>query len=173
MCLPFLQVLINGNYTLDITINSYSNPSNRAVRWNGGSCDGDDDNGCENQFHISTRPLLTSYRQRDKVVIPSTHTGYRDSQVRNLQVNIMSEGRWPVSSMIAIDLTHKQDHSVKPYISLVPRLSSHANTKVKETWAEKRSSVKINYAGMVSQNDCGYTLPTMVTHTMCTFMIYL
>ena len=111
MCLPFLQVLINGNYTLDITINSYSNPSNRAVRWNGGSCDGDDENSCENQFHISTRPLLTSDRQRDKVVIPSTHTGYRDSQVRNLHVNIMSEGRWPVSSMIAIDLTHKQDHS--------------------------------------------------------------
>ena len=93
----WFQVCVRSDYTFEILINSYSNPMNRAVRWNGGCCDDVEceDSGCENQFHFTAQPLSNS-GQIGSAVIPSTHTGYLDSEVENLHVSIESSGQWLV-----------------------------------------------------------------------------
>ena len=101
-CHLWFQVCVRGDYTLEILINSYSNPTDQAVRWNGGCCDDvqcERVDRCENQFHFTARPLPTSDRHIGSAVIPSTHTGYHDSEVENLHVSIESSGQWQVAKL--------------------------------------------------------------------------
>jgi len=94
----WFQVCVRGDYTLEILINSYSTPLNRAARWNGGCCDYvecDVFTRCENIFNLRAQPLPNS-GHIGSAVIPSTHTGYHDREVVNLHVSSESSGQWPV-----------------------------------------------------------------------------